>query len=103
MLYCLQAEEQGLLMGNLNLPQVAARSVKKAHDAFVDGKEHEREMEERSELVELYIKLNFPELHEAVERNRIAQPDDEVKLDELSADDMDEMLQKMRAAAGMLE
>lgn len=99
---CLRADWQGLLLGDLNCVQSIAKRISRMYDMRVAEARRKADLENIKDVVELYIRLNFPELWDSMEAARRAQPDDEVKLDELEADTMDEMIQKMRAVAGML-
>ena len=52
------------------------------------------------DIVDMYVHLNFPEAYDAMKRAE--KSDDSYTLDDFLADSMDEMVERMRAAAGML-
>lgn len=82
--------------------QVVASSVVKAYELSMES---ERESVMRSyvdSVIDLYMMVEHPDVWKSVESKRRAAESDEMTLDELSADTMDEMLEKMRRAAGML-
>ena len=53
-------------------------------------------------VIDLYMMVEHPDVWKDVEARRKAAESDEMTLDDLSAESMDEMLEKMRRAAGML-
>lgn len=98
---CLQAERRGLLSGDLNLVQSVASDAAHLHSIRVRSMVRESDFKVVGDIIDMYVKLNFPDAYDAMHAAD-SMPDDAYTLDDFSADSMDEMIGKMRAAAGML-
>lgn len=100
---CLQAEKRRVLELDANRVRVAAQSVVDEYHRHVD---YDREVAKREyveSVIDLYMMVEHNDFWQEVHaRRKMSEDGDEIKLDELSADTMDEMVEKMRRAAGML-
>ena len=86
-----------------NRVRVAAQVVVDAYHSAVDYERESRRREYVESVIDLYMMVEHNEFWQDVQaKRRMDAQSDEVKLDEMSADTMDEMLEKMRRAAGML-
>lgn len=96
---CLQADEQGLLKGDLNMVQVAAISLVRSNNIYERRGELKAKHSYIDDLIDLYLKLNHPKVFEELEHERMLN--EEKPDQELVAQDMNEMLDKMLQLAGM--
>lgn len=99
---CLQADDKGLLQGDTCLTRTVAMAIVRQHESWVNAKKNEQRVKHADDLLELYIKLNFPKVYEDLERKRLAEKESIPTFDGMEADSMDDMLDKLRAVAGML-
>lgn len=90
-----------MLNGDLNSVQIAARMVCKAYSVEMGRLRDEMWRKFAESIADVWMMLDHPQVWEQV-RNKPDDGFEEQKLDELSADDMDEMIEKMRRVAGML-
>ena len=88
-----------MLVGDLNYAQAMAKNLSHAYSVRHEEFMRKSRMDLIGDIIELYFKWNFPEAYEA---SRAREAAEELTLDDFSADSMDEMIEKMRAAAGML-
>ena len=98
---CLQADERGLLSGDLNIVRSTAVDVVRVYRSSVERSERDRRMSVIHDVIDLYMKLNFPEQFEAIERSRAANIEEEKPDQSLVADTMDEMYERLMQMADM--
>lgn len=98
---CLQADERGLLVGDLNAVQSVAVDVVRVYKMSVERDERDRKIETVRDIIDLYMKLNFPEQFDVIERSRAANIEEEKPNQELVADTMDEMYEQLMQMADM--
>lgn len=99
---CLQASEQGLLVGDLNMAQIAAVSLVKAYKDAVRREEDRAKLDYVDEIVRFWLKMEHPSAYEEMERIRAVKETEQKPDQQLVADDMNGMMEQMLRMAGML-
>ena len=93
---CLQAEDQGLLQGDLNMAKVSASMLVSAYHAFEKREELASRLDIVVDVIDLYLKLNHPAAYDEVQRFRASEADAERDPNaEMLADNMAEMYERL--------
>lgn len=95
---CLQADSQNLLFGDLNMAQLVAKQVVASYRGMMERVESEIRSDMISDIIDLYLKLNFPDVWDEVEHARMHQEDMEHGNTVIYAEDMAELMDKMHDA-----
>lgn len=90
------------MTGACNIVQVVAKSVVRAYDCAIRNERDRSFVELARSLFDNWLQVEHREVWDEVERIRSSESD-EVKLDQFSADTMDEMIDNMRRWAGMFD
>ena len=88
------------MRGRMNMVRVAAKSMVRVYRESVRWDEKRSDDERIRDIIDLWVQFEHPQAWESISRSRASQ--DETTLDDLSADTMDEMIEKMQRMAGML-
>ena len=97
---CLQADEQGALSGKMNLVKIAAISMVRVYRESMRFDEKKNDFESLRGMFDLWLQIEHPDAWRDISHMRESR-NDEIKLDELSAESMDEMIEKIRRLADM--
>ena len=101
----MQAFDQGMLQGHCNTVQIIAASFVRIYKDSIEREREKTRMKFSASMFDNWLMFEHYDAWEYVMRARKEKDDgfDEIKLDEMSADTMDEMIEKMRRAATMFD
>ena len=99
--WCRQAEERGVLQGDLNTVQAICKDIAKTNSIVVERRVRSRLYDKMDDMVEFWFAIEHHEMWERKKMAEKAREQDEETYVDLTAPDMTAMLEKVKRLTNM--